>query len=441
MRVSIGITSAASTSNPVGYILDPVNYETSWEVLSVPAGWTVDTVAPNGVTYSATGTYISATRDSLDISKAITSRPIGAYTQIIDYKIDATNNDDFYTSGVSNTLPWAYTEQFSLSDSGSNRPVIKFYVNFIDKIVTEMTGVAPMTAYHVISAVTVDESGVATAYLFTAEGYVIKTIGTCDVPFNGFSDTIDQFNIFAERIAGTRADFKLAHTYFGIDEALSESAIKSKITGWGWTEATLTPSAAEQTDADWTALALPATWNVNPDYSGTVTYGAGGAVNSSVDDAVLYQDTAKTYCQSMTAILAVDTTITDVIPCDLIVGERAGIDMTFVSDLTNVTPSISLGAYLTNPFSTVAVGTSGIMMLAATVDTAGDYSYYFFENGEAVTVVSGTGIHLPNTYVADAFVFLSALGDSKLVNTYVGFDEVLDQTAITAIVSGWGWTP
>lgn len=194
------------------------------------------------------------------------------------------------------------------------------------------------------------------------------------------------------------------------------------------------------------------------DHTGTPVYGASGLHNSDTTDTDLVGitlDTGARYTDRYTVIMQVGVTA---------VSEHEYL-LQFGTGLSGFAPKLVHYSDGTDSFiefkyedgtgiitdSFTPVANTGQHYIGFSVAATGVYSAYFMESGETTQTSTGTifaNANFPEV-VAEALLelnetYASVAGtpdDTNVVNTYVKLDSALNQAAIEAVASGWGWTP
>lgn len=204
-------------------------------------------------------------------------------------------------------------------------------------------------------------------------------------------------------------------------------------------------------DTDWTTGSLPSPWVESGSgytYTGTGTYG--GAADGAHIGIWTIDTTDTTYAQLtfMVGILVNTWSETDFsVGINGVPGSNWSAQY-FPTGSTSDSIDISIGNEFAAGSTTGTMGT-GILVFGATMDTSGNWTWYYMKSGsDTVTTSTNSPVSITIetiTVYLDAYDFVNAVsgtpGDVRLVGTYVDSSAVLDQTAIEAQAVTWGWTP
>lgn len=439
MHIRLGIGASQGVSIGPYTFPEADNFETDWTTLSLAAGWSL--TGPAGA-YLAAGTQVDTGETTFDASYSITPRNFTALTVITAYRVD-----DNAVATCSTLVDSTTTDVVG----GYSQAISTGAIPVFDAAGFETLTPSPGM---VVSAQTYFADGTTSRYVLTPEGYVGEY--TFSDTARGI-ETVTDFNV-SHSCGATTSSISLVHTYFGVDEELDLTAIKAIATGWGWTEAAYSATVLTW-DSDWTTLALATDWTVESvDHTGTPVYGASGLHNSDTTDTDLVGitlDTGARYTDRYTVIMQVGVTA---------VSEHEYL-LQFGTGLSGFAPKLVHYSDGTDSFiefkyedgtgiitdSFTPVANTGQHYIGFSVAATGVYSAYFMESGETTQTSTGTifaNANFPEV-VAEALLelnetYASVAGtpdDTNVVNTYVKLDSALNQAAIEAVASGWGWTP
>jgi len=298
----------------------------------------------------------------------------------------------------------------------------------------------------VIEAVTIDSTGNGVHYILTSDGHISKSAFTLSTAFHGNLDSITSIDVSLAYNAGTRSDFKLARTYFSLDENLTEANVKTIATGWGWTFSAFTPGSLVATNTDWATGSAPTGWTnsttIDSSFTGTATNSASGTYPASTAaDVLYYKNTFTDYVQDFTLMMRVDILANTDFSHTLQMGRGsesvAQLSMFYSGGLTL---EATFGSQF-NDFTPVS--TTGPLILALTKTAAGAIKMYLLENSHATQVVSLSTTFTNLLCMGESWVTLSTTtgtpSNHKLTDTYVKYNDALTQSAIETIATGWGW--
>lgn len=211
-------------------------------------------------------------------------------------------------------------------------------------------------------------------------------------------------------------------------------------------------------ESDWTAslVAPPTGWAEVTIDGQTYAYTASGSYGADANDtqADIWTHSLSRNASAMALIIAYNIVTWDNIGTSLQVDDGGD----GISALFNYNTTDNDGAFVMAldqsgwPGSLVTVNNTnpdGLVILAGTFFQNGDRAFYRFDDNGATTVGTNSGTIPVNHNLLGASIVMQNYDFSNLVagtagsirvrNTYIGFDEELDLTAITAIATSWGW--
>lgn len=424
MRVSIGVSSSQEPAAPGGYSFpDVAVFDDDWTTLSLPAGWTEGGVAGG---YESDGTFPTAT-GVWTANRGTTSRSYTAITTIYGFWLRSPYDTDGYSEGF-------ITDG---SDSDGFTGVFESLTFYGDSLCNRdnFASWSPSGGL-VVCATTLLADGTIRNYLLTAEGYVLLN-ETIDTPRS--VKVMDQMNI--NITSSVEYDsLGVTNTYYGMDQELTISEIKTIATGWGWTETTFVPDSASSTTTDWSTGSAPSGWVIGP-YSSTLTT----TVSGSYGDNVQYEITdSPEYLDSITLIAGFD--VTDSLPehyISLISGNFTNFVLSHSSDDIDALVGFDQPGGDNGYFTPTT--TSGKHFLALSINNDGTGVGYFYEDGVALpqsySFVSEIAYFQVATRVSTEFYETISAGDVRLADTLIRKNEAMNQTDIETTISGWGWSP
>lgn len=220
----------------------------------------------------------------------------------------------------------------------------------------------------------------------------------------------------------------------------------------GILESVSTGPDARFLETDWTIGSLPAGWIED---SGVPTYSGSGAYTTDVTDSggVFWRhDLTTADYTNVTLMVGYDVTAWSNIDSALSV---AGVPSNDASLQYFPTASTSDHFYYdlgdASQFDEIATGgATGVVIFAATMTAGGTFKLYRLTTGSDTIQSQSLAAPGPSTVSwievgLTPYDFANSVdgvsGDIKLAHTYWDLDAALDQTAIEAKATSWGWTP
>jgi hypothetical protein len=416
-----------------------VTIETDWRN-ALPANWTVDVpLTVDSLVHTPTGTYLDGTTDTAYLVYGFSPGSLQAGTFMIQLAVSEWTA--FYAS-----ISGQASDYFECAAYGDN-------TNEGSSLTAASQGtsadfVSLGSASMVILALTMSASGTANAYL-------IKNDATTDVntdasltpgTLSDLTTVTMTFSAFNGVELGTPGTVQVVRTLVAPNQEYNQTEIEAVATSWGWT-----PLDVDQYESNWTTTALPSGWSVDPESTGTPVYAAGGTYNNATDatESLWFRRsfTTRGY-NKLTMMFAVDVAVgADDHTFDLEIGDAL---LTFYIETT--TPDKLFDTYITGQGNTHTSTGTGMVILAATLDSDGTFRSYKLDNGlPTETFTDNVGpIPSPNETVSEISLSLrpwdrnletmGTPGDLKVLRTYIGLDEVLNQTQIETKAGTWGWS-
>lgn len=415
--------------------------ETDWRN-AFPDDWTVDVpLTVDSFVHTPTGTYLDGTTDTAYLVYDFSPGDLQAATFMIQLAV--ADWTAFYAS-----ISGQATDYFECAAFSDNTNEGSSFTAASQGTSADFAslGSESMT----ILALTMSSSG-------TAKGYLIKTDAVTDLntdatltpgTLSALTTVTMTFSAFNGVELGTPGSVRVVRTLCAPNQEYSQAEIEAVATSWGWA-----PNDVDQYEDNWTTTSLPSGWVVDPSSTGTPVYAAGGTYNNAADasEGLIIRKalpSARGY-NKITMMFAVDVAVgADDHTFDMEVGDAA---CTFFIDTT--TPDKLFDTYITGAGHTHTSTGTGMVILAATLDADGTFKSYKLDNGIATEVYTDTTfgpIPSPNETVSEISIsmrpwdrnteVMGTPGDLKVLRTYFGFDEVLNQTQIETKAGTWGWS-
>jgi len=407
---------------------------------TLPADWSISVpFTVDSLTQTATGAYVSGTTDTGYYEFGSSPGQMQAATLMIQFNVAAWSafygsisgqSDNYYECGVYGNNVDEATSATLASQGGS--------ADFTS------LGSASMT----IVAITMSNSGTAKVYLIKNDAATAVNTDATLSPGTLSDLTVVTF-VAAVRDGmnlGVPGDVRVVHTLLAPNREYSQSEIETVATQWGWV-----PDDVDQYENNWTAQSLPSGWSTIG--NGTAVYAAGGTYNSDATNTTKSLELRRTITSrsynKLTVMFAVDVSGTSDHSFELLVGNSL---LTFYRETTGV-DTTAFDTHITgNGYSHTSTGT-GMIILAATLNSNGTMASYMLDIGAATQVLGGSIGPNPSpneSGITDIGIVmrpwdpvnevLGTPGDLKVLRSYVGFDEVLSQAQIETKAGTWGWS-
>lgn len=416
-----------------------VTIETDWRN-ALPADWTVDVpLTTDNLVHAPTGTYLDGTTDTAYLVYDFSPGTLQAGTFMIQLAVSEWTA--FYAS-----ISGQATDYFECAAFADNTNEGSSLTAASQGTTADFASLGSESM--IILALTMSASGTANAYLIKNDAATDVNTDASLTPgtLSDLTTVTMTFSAFNGAELGTPGTVQVVRTLVAPNQEYDQTEVEAVATSWGWS-----PLDVDQYESNWTTTALPSGWSVDIDSTGTPVYAAGGTYNDASDasENLIFRRTfTERGYTKLTMMLAVDIGAgADDHRFDLEIGDAL---LSFFIEST--TPDRFYESYITGQGNTHTSTGTGLVILAATLDSDGTFRSYKLDNGIATeTYTDNAGpIPSPNELVSELSVILrpwdpntdtmGTPGDMKLLRTYVGLDEVLDQTAIETKAGTWGWS-
>jgi len=439
---------------PIGFISSWTNIihplgnpqENSWQaIVDPPSGWALDSGTPvyDGVSNRGVSVVGGQVSFVYDIAPPEEQLYTGGKTIMFSFEtVSWGSTDNLFVSlemidvgtvaGFSGVLDSASSLAEGTAVRVSTDPIYS-YAN---------TTTAPVPPEIGVLAVRDDGAGNLLVRLFATDGTIIDD-ETANTPsdLGTFFDAQVKLRINMD----TGDEIYVRSTYIHPTVALIDADIEQKARDWGWHDPyDMTPIIEE---TDWTIGSLPSGWTAFGNEAwNTEVYDTG---NGSYWDTTSTPTYGGSWTRDEAPLLAGVQEFTIISHLDVAALTGGLYGATTLAGLSNYS-TVSIDDFVSgfefiayDQDITIPWNVAGQIYIAMTYAVDGTMSCYVFDDS-GLTTDSGMGAtpttELLNFFDTRNFTDTSS-GFIKTVHTHFETNTVLDETDITTIVTGWGWTP